>query len=62
MDDVDRQWRKSSYSEPNGGQCVEVAQGGIDAIIRVRDSKDPTGPMLAVSVGAWREFTASLKS
>ena len=35
-------WRKSSHSGSNG--CVEVAQG--DDQIAVRDSKDPSGPML----------------
>jgi hypothetical protein len=43
MGRLDRaQWRKSSYSGSNGGNCVEVARnpGGI---IAVRDSKDPRG-------------------
>jgi Domain of unknown function (DUF397) len=36
------QWRKSSYSNGNGGNCVEVegAQRGV------RDSKNPTGAAL----------------
>jgi hypothetical protein len=37
-------WRKSSYSQPNGGECVELAPT-LDA---VRDSKNPAGPVLIV--------------
>lgn len=52
-------WRKSSYS--GGSQnCVEVA-GGLPGAVGVRDSKDPAGPALAVSPGAWRAFTAAVK-
>lgn len=47
-------WRKSSYSSGNGGgndNCVEVAFGGQAAAIR--DSKNATGPMLAVPAASW---------
>ncbi|MFF7837475.1 DUF397 domain-containing protein [Streptomyces ossamyceticus] len=44
-------WFKSSYSGAEGGQCVEVA-ATADAIW-VRDSKHPTGPVLAVAPEAW---------
>jgi hypothetical protein len=58
MDDVDKRWRKSSYST-NDGNCVEVAtQAGI---VRVRDSKDPKGPELRMTAEDWRRFTASIK-
>jgi hypothetical protein len=36
-------WRKSSYSSGQGGNCVELAHVGA-----VRDSKNPTGPVLPV--------------
>jgi hypothetical protein len=52
------EWRKSTYSNANGGDCVEVA---ADArLILVRDTTDRNGPVLAVSAVAWQEFTASL--
>ena len=51
-------WRKSSYSDGNGGQCVEVAR---DEAVLVRDTTDRDGVTLTVPVGAWRTFTASLK-
>lgn len=46
-------WRKSSHSGNNGG-CVEVA--GLAAAVGVRDSKDPDGPALVVTPGAWQAF------
>lgn len=53
-------WRKSSYSGPNGGECVEVATD-CAASVPVRDSKNPTGPVLVVGVDAWRGFVDSLR-
>jgi Domain of unknown function (DUF397) len=44
-------WRKSSRSNGSGGECVEV--GGTGQVVAVRDSKDPDGPKLLVSPGAW---------
>lgn len=52
-------WRKSSYSGNNGGQCVEVAARGI---VRVRDSKNPQGPVLEVAPEKWREFIRRVKN
>ena len=53
-------WRKSSRSSGNGGQCVEVAEA--PALRLARDSKNPTGPVLAFTVADWRRFTAAVKS
>jgi hypothetical protein len=36
-------WRKSSFSNGTGGNCVEVHHG----LGAVRDSKNPAGPRLA---------------
>jgi hypothetical protein len=52
-------WRKSSYSGSNGGQCVEVAAPGR---ILVRDSTNPDRGRLGFSTQAWRAFTARIKS
>ncbi|WP_433192379.1 DUF397 domain-containing protein [Nocardia sp. CA-107356] len=38
-------WRKSSFSGPSGGNCVEVAEAS-DGLIAVRNSRDPEGGML----------------
>ncbi len=53
-------WRKASRSNSHGGSCVEAATAGR-RIVAVRDSKNPDGPTLAVSRGAWRRFTRSLR-
>ncbi|WP_372907148.1 DUF397 domain-containing protein [Saccharopolyspora indica] len=53
-------WRKSSRSGSSGGQCVEVAVQ--PAVIGVRDSKDPDGPVLVFSPGAFAQFLGTLRS
>ncbi|WLQ66763.1 MULTISPECIES: DUF397 domain-containing protein [Streptomyces] len=53
-------WRKSSYSGNTGGDCVEVADG-CAASVPVRDSKDPAGPVLIMSAGAWQTFVDGLR-
>ena len=55
-----KNWRKSSYSSGNGGNCVEAAGDG--PVIAIRDTKDKGhGPVLRFSTTAWAAFTASLK-
>lgn len=58
MDRARPQWRKSSRSGGEGGNCVEVARLG--QAVAVRDSKRPYGARLAVSSRAWERFTRSL--
>ena len=53
------QFRKSSYSG-GGNNCVEVATN-IPGVVAVRDSNNPTGPVLTFTPGEWREFLASLR-
>ncbi|MFE2358796.1 DUF397 domain-containing protein [Streptomyces parvulus] len=55
------QWRKSSYSGPNGGDCVEVADNSPSGTVPVRDSKNPTGPVVTVGAPAWRSFIEGLR-
>ncbi|MFF2185272.1 DUF397 domain-containing protein [Streptomyces sp. NPDC058155] len=52
-------WRKSSYSNSDGGNCVEVAPGH-PGIVPVRDSKTPTGPVLLLTPTAWAAFVRSV--
>lgn len=54
-------WRKSSYSQGNGGNCVEVA-ANLPRVVVVRDSKDPGGPRLNFQPGAWIAFTDEVKN
>ncbi|MFI7293491.1 DUF397 domain-containing protein [Streptomyces sp. NPDC050121] len=49
-------WRKSSYSSASGDDCIEVAT--CPARIHVRDSKNKSGPSLALSPAAWADFVA----
>ncbi len=51
---VEVAWRKSSYSTDDGPSCVEVATA--PAHILVRDSKNPTGPRLALTPATWTAF------
>jgi hypothetical protein len=54
------EWRKSSHSGSNGGQCVEVA-GNLAGIVAVRDSKDPDKGALVFSRAEWAAFIATVK-
>jgi hypothetical protein len=54
-------WRKSTYSDSNGGQCVETAGDSANAVIMVRDTTDRDGGTLAFSADAWQAFTATLR-
>lgn len=53
-------WRKSSYSNGTGGECVEVAHLG--AAVGVRDSTRLDKPHIAVRRSAWSEFVSSLRA
>ncbi|MFI9598413.1 DUF397 domain-containing protein [Streptomyces sp. NPDC052043] len=53
-------WRKSSYSDGNGGNCVEVADG-VPGVVPVRDSKVPGGAVLVVGACAWADFIDGLR-
>ncbi|MFE9652501.1 DUF397 domain-containing protein [Micromonospora sp. NPDC006431] len=57
MDLSGARWRKSTRSNGQGGNCVEVADN-LPGLVAVRDSKDPSGPVLVVSPDAWRVFVA----
>lgn len=52
-------WRKSSRSTDQAN-CVEVAVTA--GAVAVRDSKSPTGSVLAVHPQAWTALTAALRA
>ncbi|KDQ67350.1 DUF397 domain-containing protein [Streptomyces sp. NTK 937] len=54
-------WRRSSYSNGQGGDCVEVADG-FSGVLPVRDSKRPQGPALVFGASAWSAFVNELKA
>lgn len=65
-------WRKSSFSEPNGNACVEVAwrtsscvvpnvEEGLAVaagltVVGLRDSKNTSGPTLIFDRSRWSTF------
>ncbi len=54
-------WHKSSYSNGDGGHCVEVLDN-LPGLVPVRDSKAPEGPALMLSAHAWAPFVVALKA
>ncbi|MBY8885763.1 DUF397 domain-containing protein [Streptomyces sp. PTM05] len=55
-------WVKSSYSNGNGGNCIEWAPAHATSVVPVRDSKDPHGPALLFTPHAWSAFIGAVKS
>ncbi|MFD6322037.1 DUF397 domain-containing protein [Streptomyces sp. NPDC058442] len=53
--------RRSSYSNVNGGNCVEISED-FPGTVPVRDSKTPRGPVIVVPATAWDVFVNSLKA
>ena len=52
-------WRKSRRSG-GGDNCVEVAFAA-DGAVGMRDSKNPTGPVLTFTAAEWEAFTGGLR-
>ncbi|MEU0939712.1 MULTISPECIES: DUF397 domain-containing protein [unclassified Embleya] len=52
-------WRKSSYTNADGGNCVEVA-GGLPGIVPVRDSKVLDSPTLVFENDGWSALLSDL--
>ena len=46
------EWRKSTYSGING--CIEIAF--VNHRVAIRDSKDPEGQVLLITIVEWRAF------
>ncbi|MET9616128.1 helix-turn-helix domain-containing protein [Kitasatospora indigofera] len=54
-------WRKASYSGPEAGNCIEVADN-VPGLVPVRDSKDPEGPALLFRPDAWQSFVTGVRN
>ncbi|MEV5568534.1 DUF397 domain-containing protein [Spirillospora sp. NPDC052269] len=54
-------WRKSSHSTAHGEDCVEVAALSLQAV-GLRDSKDPDGAHLSLTITDWRTLILRTKS
>jgi hypothetical protein len=54
-------WKKSSFSGPTGGNCVET--GTLPGSrIAVRNSRFPADPALVFTTGAWEAFTGRCRT
>ncbi|WP_430478667.1 DUF397 domain-containing protein [Streptomyces sp. P11-1] len=53
-------WRKSSYSNSDGGDCVEVSDD-FPGVVPVRDSKRPEGPAVVFGASAWSVFVNDMR-
>lgn len=51
-------WRRSSYSNGMGGECLEMAP--LAGVIAVRDSKVISGPQLTLSAATWKNFIGTI--
>lgn len=60
-DQIELDWRKSSYSGNGGGDCVEIS-ASLPGVIAVRDSKNPCGPLLMFTRDNWASFTTRLRA
>ncbi|WP_369270737.1 DUF397 domain-containing protein [Streptomyces sp. R11] len=49
------QWRKSSYSGDQGGECIEIA-ATPHTTIAIRDSKNQAGPIVTLDPAAFNAF------
>lgn len=62
LDLVSTEWVKSSYSGPQGGECVECSPSFIaHGVVPVRDSKVSGGPVLSFPLPEWAGFVSALK-
>jgi hypothetical protein len=53
-------WRKSSFSNGAGGNCVEV--GPAPDAVHVRDTKHRDGGTLVLTPATWRALTATVRA
>jgi hypothetical protein len=60
VDPTTATWRKSTYSNGSGGNCIEATtHNGHPAL---RDSKNPGGPALLFTFSQWRTFIDVIKT
>jgi hypothetical protein len=55
---VDTGWFKSTFTNPNSENCVEVRI--TSEAVGVRDSKDRSGPAFTFTTTSWRTFVAKV--
>lgn len=56
------QWVKSTYSGPEGGNCLEWdPSAAASGLVPVRDSKTPKGPALVFPAAAFNSFVSAVR-
>ncbi len=58
---LSRAWITSSYSGSEGGNCVQARATGHRSV-QVRDSKNPTGPVLTFTTATWNTLITAIKN
>jgi hypothetical protein len=53
-------WRKSARSSGGGSNCVEVAN--LSGLIAIRDSKNPQGATLIITLTAFRNLADNMRN
>ncbi|MEU6574163.1 DUF397 domain-containing protein [Streptomyces sp. NPDC046805] len=53
-------WRKSSYSNQDGGACIEVSDD-FATVVPVRDSKHAHGHVITFPSDGWATFVSAVK-
>ncbi|MEU7186461.1 DUF397 domain-containing protein [Streptomyces sp. NPDC045369] len=61
---LNHSWVKSSYSNQDGGNCLEWSPrtAATTGVVPVRDSKAPEGPVLAFPATTFATFITSVKA
>ena len=57
---MNSEWRKSTYSQASGGDCVEVGSDQGAALIRDTTQRG-AGPVLSVPAATWSAFLATIR-
>lgn len=57
-------WVKSTYSDGQGGQCIEWAPeyAAATGVVPIQDSKTSNGPVLMVSADAWSNLVGMVRA
>ncbi|WP_326641466.1 DUF397 domain-containing protein [Streptosporangium sp. NBC_01755] len=61
MDLSNAEWHKSTLSQGDGNNCVEVALN-LPGIVAIRDSKAPNEPSLIFTPSAWSAFIDNIQN
>ena len=59
-DNQPTRWRKSSYSDHQGGDCVEIAE--LSGLLAIRDSKNSSGHVHLFGKSAFLDFARRLST